>query len=353
MRRSGRKSQQLAGKCYSTPVETSVVAKRALDQERLLATARLAMEIEAQSILTASSRLAHNLLEAIVMIADHPGKVIVTGMGKSGHIARKIAATLQSTGTPALFLHPAEAAHGDLGVCQTGDPVLMISKSGSTGELIELIPALRELRVGLIGILGNTKSPLAREMDVVFDASVQREADPGGFTPTSSTAVALAIGDALAVGLMEARGFTADHFSQVHAGGQLGRNLRLRVRDVMHSGDEVAWVAPEDSLKHVVIAMSKRALGAACVIGPGGSFAGLITDGDVRRALQEHDDIRTLAASDVMTKSPVSVGPEALVHDALGLMEDRPSQISVLPVLEGDRCLGLIRLHDIYRGGIA
>jgi arabinose-5-phosphate isomerase len=337
-------------------VETSVASqapKLSREQERLMAVARAAMEIEAQSILAASTRLEQNLLHAVALITDHRGKVIVTGIGKSGHIARKLAATLRSTGTPAVFLHPAEAAHGDLGVCQPGDPVLMISKSGSAGELLELIPALRELRVSLIGILGNTQSPLAREMDVVFDASVQREADPGGFTPTSSTAVALAIGDALAVALMEARGFTADHFSRFHAGGQLGRNLRLRVKDVMHSGDEVAWVMPADSLKHVVIAMSKRALGAACVIGPGGLFAGLVTDGDVRRALQAHDDIRMLTAADVMTKSPVSVSPDALVHDALGLMEDRPSQISVLPVLEGNQCLGLIRLHDIWVGRIS
>jgi arabinose-5-phosphate isomerase len=338
-------------------VETSVASKTAKqlrEQERLLAVARTAMEIEAHSILAASARLEQNLLRAVELITDHPGKVIVTGIGKSGHVARKIAATLRSTGTPAVFLHPAEAAHGDLGVCQQGDPVLMISKSGSTGELIELIPALRELRVSLIGILGNTKSPLAREMDVVFDAGVQREADPGGFTPTSSSIVALAMGHALAVALMEARGFTAEHFSRYHAGGQLGRNLRLRVKDLMHSGDEVAWVAPADSLKHVVIAMSKRALGAACVIGPNRAFAGLVTDGDVRRALQAHDDIRTLTASDVMTKSPVSVGPEALAHDALSLMEDRPSQISVLPVVDGASgvCLGLLRLHDLYRAGL-
>jgi arabinose-5-phosphate isomerase len=343
------------GKCYSTPVETSVASqggKRTLDRERLQAVARNAMEIEAQSILAAAARLEQNLPRAVELITDHPGKVIVTGIGKSGLIARKIAATLRSTGTPAVFLHPAEAVHGDLGVCQQGDPVLMISKSGSTGELIELIPALRELQVSMIGILGNTQSPLAHEMDVVFDSSVQREADPGGFTPTSSSVVALALGHALAVALMEARGFTAEHFSRYHAGGQLGRNLRLRVKDVMHSGDEVAWVAPSDSLKHVVIAMSKRPLGAACVIGSGGVFGGLVTDGDVRRALQAHDDIRTLTASDVMTESPVAVGPDALVHEALGLMEDRPSQISVLPVVDPQTstCVGLIRVHDIYHG---
>jgi len=188
-------------------------------------------------------------------------------------------------------------------------------------------------------------------MDVVLDASVQREADPGGFTPTASTAVALAVGHALSVALMEARGFSAEDFSRLHSGGQLGRNLRLRVNDVMHSGGEVAWVSPGDSLKHVVMEMSRHPLGAACVVTPEHALLGLITDGDVRRALERHDDIRTLAAAEVMTRSPVTIRPDALVHDALRLMEDRPSQISVLPVAGENRCLGLVRLHDLYQRG--
>lgn len=331
--------------CYSTPVE-------AIDTKAAwLEAARKAMETEAQAILAASGRLDESLLEAVDLIVSHPGKVIVAGIGKSGHIGRKIAATLQSTGTPAVFLHPAEAAHGDLGVCQNGDPVLIISKSGATPELLRLVDPLREMESPLIGILGNVASPLARLMDVVLDASVQREADAGGFTPTASAAVCLAIGHALAVGLMEARGFSAGDFSRLHAGGQLGRNLRLRVRDVMHSGGEVAWVAPEDSLKRVVIEMTHHPLGAACVVSADGALLGLITDGDVRRALENHDDIRTLAAAGVMTRSPVTVGPGVLVQDALVLMEDRPSQIAVLPVTEGPRCLGLLRLHDLYLGG--
>jgi arabinose-5-phosphate isomerase len=277
--------------------------------------------------------------------------LIVTGLGKSGHVARKIAATLQSTGTPAVFLHPTEAVHGDLGVCQPGDSVLMISKSGATAELLDLVPALREFRPAFVGILGNPSSPLAREMDVVLDASVQREADPEGFTPTASSAVALAVGHALAIALMQARGFTAEHFSRFHAGGQLGRNLRLRVGDAMHRGGEVAWVAPEDSLKHVVMEMSKHPLGAACVVSPSGTLLGLITDGDVRRALEAHDDIRTLRACDVMTARPSTLGATALLHEALAFMEDRPSQISVVPVVDAEhRCLGLLRLHDVYQG---
>jgi len=317
-----------------------------------LAAARKAMQTEAAAILAASERLESSFLAAIDLILDHPGKVVVAGVGKSGHVARKIVATLQSTGTPAVYLHPTEAAHGDLGVCQAGDPVVMISKSGATSELLHLIPDLRELQARFIGILGNVASPLATEMDVVLDASVQREADPESFTPTASSMVALALGDALAVALMQARGFTAEHFRRYHPAGQLGRNLRLRVSDVMHRGDEVAWVRRNDSLKHVVVAMSAHALGAACVISPENKLLGLITDGDVRRAFEKHDDIRTLSAAAVMTSSPVSIGPHALVQQALRLMEDRPSQISVLPVVdpETNECLGLIRVHDIYQG---
>ena len=316
-----------------------------------LAAARSAMQTEAEAVLAASKRLDDSLLRAVDLILEHAGKVVVIGMGKSGHAARKIAATLRSTGTPAVFLHPAEAGHGELGVCQPGDCVVMISKSGSTAELLDLIAPLRGFRAHFIGILGNLRSPLASEMDVVLDASVQREADPEGYTPTASTMVAIALGHALAVALMQARGFTAEHFGRYHPSGQLGHNLRLRVCDVMHAGDEVAWVKADDSLKHVVIEMSQRPLGAACVIDPERRLLGLITDGDVRRALRNHDDIRPLGASTVMTASPVHIGPDALVHEALRLMEDRPSQIYVLPVLDAESrvCLGLLRLHDIYQ----
>jgi arabinose-5-phosphate isomerase len=323
-----------------------------LDKLKLLDSARKVLETEAQAITAASARLDGSLIQAVDLILSHQGKVIVSGLGKSGHVARKLAATFQSTGTPSVFLHPADAAHGDLGVCQTGDPVVMVSKSGTTSELLDMLAPLREFESPLIGILGNSASPLAEAMDVVLDASIQREADPHGFTPTSSAVVALALGHALAVTLMEARGFSADDFSRLHAGGQLGRNLRLSVSDLMHRGAEVAWAAPDDPLKRVVIEMSHHPLGAACVVAPDYTLVGLVTDGDVRRALEQHDDIRSLSAADIMTKSPVTVSPSVLVHDALRLMEDRPSQISVLPVTEpgGNRCLGLIRLHDIHRG---
>jgi arabinose-5-phosphate isomerase len=307
------------------------------------------MEIEAQAIQAAAVRLEDNLLQAVEFIRGHSGKVVVSGIGKSGHVGKKIAATFQSTGTPSVFLHPVEAMHGDLGVCQNGDPVVMVSKSGATAEMLGLVGPFRHMRSPLIGILGNVQSPLAAAMDVVLDASVQREADPGGFTPTASVAVALAMGHALAVALMESRGFSAEQFSRFHAGGQLGRSLRLRVADVMHGCGEIAWVAPGDSLKRVVVEMSRHPLGGACVASPDHSLLGLITDGDVRRALERHDDIRELDAATIMTRSPVSIAPDAFVHDALRLMEDRPSQISVLPVVEGERCVGLVRIHDLYQ----
>ncbi len=279
---------------------------------------------------------------------------MVTGLGKSGHVARKIVATLCGTGTPAVFLHAAEASHGDLGLYSPGDPTLMVSKSGNTFELLQLIPFLRELPSQRIGILGNASAPLASEMDVVLDASVEREADPDNLAPTASATVALSLGHALAVALMRARNFGVEDFGRVHPGGHLGRSLRLTVRDVMHGRDEIAIAHAEDSLKQVVIAMTHHPLGAACVLDASGRLIGLVTDGDVRRALQAHDDIRGLRAPAVMTPNPATIAPDARLQDALRLMEDRPSQISVLPVVDpaSGVCLGLLRLHDIYRADI-
>jgi arabinose-5-phosphate isomerase len=319
-----------------------------------LEAAREAMEVEAEAIRAAGLRLDHNLELAVDLILAHPGKVVVTGLGKSGHVARKIVATLCSTGTPAVFLHAAEASHGDLGIYSPGDPTLMVSKSGNTAELLDLIPFLRDLPSPRIGILGNPRSPLAAEMDVVLDASVEREADPGNLAPTASATVALVLGHALTVALMRARNFSVDDFGRYHPGGHLGRSLRLTVTEVMHGREEIAWAWPEDSLKKVVIAMSHYPLGAACVTDAAGKLIGLITDGDLRRALESHDDIRGLAAADVMTANPVTVTPQARLLDALRLMEDRPSQISVLPVIDpaDNQCLGLLRVHDIYRADL-
>lgn len=319
-----------------------------------LQAAMQAMEVDAQAISAASGRLNGDLTRAVEIILSHPGKVVVTGIGKSGHIGQKIVATLCSTGTPAVFLHAAEAVHGDLGVYTPGDPTILISKSGSTNELVRLMPILRQFQSPLISIVGNLNSALGREADVVLDACVEREADPLGIVPTASTVVAMALGDALAAALMVARQFTDQDFARYHPGGQLGRSLYLHVSDVMHRGKEVAWVTQDTPLREVVIAMTEKPLGAACVIDREERLVGLITDGDVRRALRKFDDFRPLRAYDVMTVNPVSVGPGALLKEAATRMEDRPSQISVLPVVEENthRCLGLIRLHDIYKGEI-
>jgi arabinose-5-phosphate isomerase len=313
--------------------------------------ARTAMAIEAESIARAAERLDGELIRAVELILEHPGKVVVTGIGKSGHIARKIVATLCSTGTAAVFLHPAEAVHGDLGIYTPGDPTVVLSKSGSSGELQALVPLLRQFRSPLIGILGNKHSPLALAVDVFLDAGVEREADAHNLAPTASAITAMALGDALAIALMAARNFTPEEFGRFHPGGQLGRNLRLSVAAAMHGPGEVAFVAPDAALKDVIIAMTRCPMGGACVVEDDGRLAGFLTDGDLRRALTNHDDIRGLTARDAMTARPVTIGPEATLGQALELMERRRSQISVLPVVdEAGRALGLVRLHDIYLG---
>jgi len=320
-------------------------------KEQWLRAARTAIEIEAESLAAAACRLDGELLRAVDLILTHAGKVVVSGIGKSGHIARKVVATLCSTGTAAVFLHPAEAVHGDLGIYTPGDPTVLISRNGTSPELLALVPVLREFHSPLIGILGRVQSPLGAEVDILLDASVEREADPHNLAPTASAITALAIGDALAVALMCARNFTVREFGRFHPGGQLGRNLRLRVCEVMHPNEAIAVLAPEASLKQVIIAMTERPWGAGFIVAPDGALAGLITDGDLRRALTAHDDIRELRAEDVMTRSFISVGPEATLAEALEVMERRPRQISVLPVVKSSGCaVGLLRLHDIYLG---
>lgn len=309
---------------------------------------KASIEMEAEAIACAARRLDERFACAVRLIQNHRGKVVVTGLGKSGFVAQKLAAIFCSTGTPAVFLHPVDALHGDVGIYTEGDPTVVLSKSGTTLELLRLIPVLRGLNSPLIGILGNQVSPLGREMDIVLDASVRAEADPYNLAPTASAAVATALGDALALAVMQARNLTPEDFAQRHPAGQLGRNLRVTVRQVMHGGDEVAWAAKDSSMKSVIIAMNKCPLGAACVT-EDGRLEGVITEGDLRRALQTTDDIRAVRAGDLMTLHPVTVHPDATLQEAMRLMEDRPSQISVLPVVEGGRCLGLVRLHDLYQ----
>lgn len=303
---------------------------------------------ESEQIKKAMDKLNEQFNHSVESVMQSKGKLVVCGIGKSGAVAQKITATLCSTGTPAVFLHAAEAAHGDLGVYAEGDPVLMISKSGTTEEMLRLIPFFKESHSKVISIVGNITSPIARNSDYVLDATVEKEADALNLAPTASTTVALAIGDALAVALMHARGFTENDFARFHPGGQLGKNLLLKVEDVMHELHEIAQVAENNSFRELIIAMTKFNLGAACVVDKENNLIGLVTDGDVRRSLIRDADLSSMFVNTIMTKNPISISPRASLKEAVAMMENRASQLSVLPVVEDGKCLGLIRIHDIY-----
>jgi arabinose-5-phosphate isomerase len=312
--------------------------------------------MEARALLDAADRLDGGAFQrAIDVLAGCAGKVILTGAGTSGIIARKIAATLTSTGTPAAFLHPSDALHGGLGAVSSSDVVIAISNSGETGEVLGLLPYLRNRQVPVIALVGNSRSTLADASVVVLDAAAEREVCPFNLAPTSSTTVALALGDALAVTLLQVKGLTPEAFALNHPSGRLGRRLTLRVVDLMHGGDRRPAVALGASWLEVVAAIGDGGLGAVAVVDPDDQLLGIVTDGDLRRALQRTApaEMANLTAAAIMTVSPVTVGPQVLAYDALQRMEDRPSQISVLPVVDGGgRCIGLVRVHDIVRAGV-
>lgn len=320
-----------------------------MDSKQELRDAQKVLRKEANSIIEASNRLSENLSTAVDCLYTDHGKVVVSGIGKSGHLGKKLAATLCSTGSPAAFLHPSEAVHGDLGIHQNGDPVLFLSNSGSTPELIALEPILRGRGAKIVGIFGNMGGQLVSKVDAFLDSSVPEEADPLGIVPTASFSVSAALGDALASALMRRRNFSEQDYAQTHPAGQLGRNLILRVSDVMHPPSKVACVTKETKTKDLVIEMTKYPLGAACVLEEE-RLMGIVTDGDLRRALNENENLLQLSAEKVMTKSPETIAPEIFLGNALKVMEDRKSPISVLPVAckETKRLVGLIRLHDIY-----
>ena len=321
-----------------------------MDKSEILASGKAVLECEANSILGAVKRMDLNFVRAVETILSHKGKLLVCGVGKSGLVGQKITATLSSTGTPAVFLHACEAVHGDLGVYEPGDPTILISNSGSTVECVRLIPILKSFNSPIIALVGNIESPMGRESDIVLDVSSQGEADPLGIVPTNSTTLALAMGDALACALMKARGFSKEDFARFHPAGQLGRNLLLKVGDVMHSAKDCAVATASTSVREVVIAMTQKPLGAACVLNSENKIDGFITDGDLRRMLQTVVDLDALKCSDIMTKSPICITPDASLGKAVEVMENRKSKISVLPVVdESGVFLGLLRLHDIYQ----
>ncbi|MFP4068987.1 MAG: SIS domain-containing protein [Opitutales bacterium] len=320
------------------------------DDSLRLETGRRAMQAEAAAIEIAAERLGPTFEQAVELILNARSKLVICGIGKSGHIGGKLAATFSSCGVPSVFLHAAEAIHGDLGVYQPGDPTIVLSKSGSTAEVLRLMPMFKKFASPVIAIVGNTDSPIAEQADVVLDASVEKEADPLNLMPTSSSTVSLAIGDALAAALVKARGFTAEEFATFHPGGQLGRNLLMTVGEVMHPVERVACAGEADSIRQVVIGMTRFSLGAACIVDPGKRLLGIITDGDIRRLLSSENEILERPVGRSMTRNPVAARPEMTLGEAVRMMEDRPSQISVLPVVAEDRRLmGLLRLHDVYQ----
>jgi len=313
-----------------------------------LGLARKVLETEAAAILALVKRVDGRFEAAVQLLRQCSGRVIVTGMGKSGIICRKIAATLTSTGTPAFFLHPAEAFHGDLGVVQGGDVVIALSYSGETDEILRLLETIRRLGAKLIAITGAPSSTLAQASDVALDCSVAEEACPMNLAPTASTTAALAIGDALAMTLLVEKGFRPEDFANLHPGGKLGKRL-LRVEHLMHGGKQCPTVRADTRMHDVIYEMSSKGLGMTCVVDGGDSLVGIITDGDLRRHMNRAPGILELTAGDVMTRGPVSIPPSTLATEALNIMEQR--KITSIPVVDGQtrRVAGVVHLHDLWR----
>ncbi len=311
-------------------------------------TARRVLEIEAEAIRDLIPRLDGNFDRAVETLFNCAGRVVVTGMGKSGLIGQKISATLSSTGTPSLYLHPAEATHGDLGRIVKGDVVLVLSSSGETTELLALVPWVRRLGSPLVALTGSPRSALAVAADVHLDVSIRTEACPLGLAPTASTTAALAMGDALSMALLERRGFTVEDFAVLHPGGRLGKKL-LRVEDLMHKGDEIPRVEAEALMKDVLFEMTRKRLGLTTVTGPDGKLLGMISDGDIRRQMERHGyTLLDRTAAECMTQNPVLIDREELATSALDLMESRKITALLVTDAEG-RIEGVVHLHDLWK----
>jgi arabinose-5-phosphate isomerase len=327
----------------------------ALSADLLLSQARQALQIEAQALLDMRERLSgpsgQAFVKAVQCILACRGRVVVMGMGKSGHVGRKIAATLASTGTPAMFVHPAEAHHGDLGMVTPGDVVLALSNSGESEELTGLLPVLKRQGVPLVAITGRAESSLARHADVVLDSAVSVEACPLNLAPTASTTAQLALGDALAVVLLESRGFKPEDFARSHPGGSLGRRLLTHVRDVMRSGDAVPAVAPDTAFSDLMREMSAKGLGAAAIVDAQRRVLGIFTDGDLRRKIEAGLDLRQTTAQQVMTPAPATIGDELLAAEAVALMEAR--RITTVLVVDAQgQLVGALNTNDLMRAKV-
>jgi arabinose-5-phosphate isomerase len=313
--------------------------------------ARRVLGIEADAVRALIERIDERFLKALDLILERRGRVVVSGIGKSGHIARKIASTLASTGTPAVFLHPAEALHGDLGMIESGDVFIAISHSGESEELLDIIPQVKRRGAKLIALTGRRDSSLAKESDVLLDAGVAQEACPHNLAPTASTTAALALGDALAVALLDARGFSADDFARSHPGGTLGRRLLTHVSDVMRGGEEAPSVPDTATFKQAVLEISRGRMGMTAVLDARGRVRGIFTDGDLRRALEKGLDFDRAMIADVMTAGPRTIRPEALAVEAVQIMERH--KVNQLLVVDADGCLaGALNMHDLFRAKV-
>jgi arabinose-5-phosphate isomerase len=314
--------------------------------------ARKVLKIEGEAVLNLIPRLDERFAQAVQILLACQGRVILTGMGKSGFIANKIGATLASTGTPAFFMHPADGIHGDLGMVVKGDVVIAISNSGETEEIVNLIPSIKRLGVKLISLVGKLDSTLARMSDVALDVSVTEEACPLGLVPTASTTAALAMGDALGVVLLEARGFRKEDFALIHPGGSLGRRLLIKVRDLMHTGREIPKVHRDDLMRDAILEITGKKLGVTSVISRREELVGILTDGDLRRAMERGGDVLLHRVADHMTREPKVIDGEELAAKALQVMESY--SITSLLIVDGGRHVrGIIHLHDILRSGVA
>jgi arabinose-5-phosphate isomerase len=308
------------------------------------------IRIEADAVAALLDRVNDRFVAAVQMIYLTGGRVVITGMGKSGLIARKIAATMSSTGTPAVFMHPSDAFHGDLGMVQSGDVVICISKSGDTEEVRTLLPILRQLGAKVISMVGNVNSFLGRNSDIVLDVSVKEEACPHDLAPTASTTATLAMGDALAIALLHKRNFTKEDFALFHPGGTLGRQLLLKVESLMVTGSGIPTVHESVTLSDAILVISSKRLGATCVVNDAGQLSGIITDGDLRRLLQRTSNITNLTAADAMTKNPKAIRREMLAARALEMMESH--KITQLVVVDEEtKPVGMIHLHDLVKAG--
>ncbi|MCC5792501.1 MAG: KpsF/GutQ family sugar-phosphate isomerase [Legionellaceae bacterium] len=308
------------------------------------------IETEAQAIFNLAQRIDTQFEKACTLIMASTGRVIVTGMGKSGHIARKIAATLSSTGTPSFYVHPAEASHGDLGMILPQDIVIALSHSGNTHEVLSLIPLLKRKQISLIAFTGNPVSPLANAADVCLDLSIEQEACPLGLAPTTSTTVALVMGDALAIALLEARGFSADDFALSHPGGSLGRRLLLSVDTLWHDGELLPRVSEDTIIAEALIEVTSKKLGMTCVVDAAGHLAGIFTDGDIRRSLTQKIDINTTRIAEVMTRDCKTIKAGTLAAQALTMMQQH--SISTLVVEENNKPLAVVHLQDLLKAGM-